>query len=107
MLDAALQVVVDFLLARIHGGPIRRGSEGKRIEVGRDVAGTSGIAIVPPGAADVGALFDDEKGAHAGFEKLDAHANAGETRADDEYVDIRDGSICGKSSGCGHARAIT
>src|SRR6266478_5803103 len=73
--DAALQVVVDFLLARIHAGPFRGWRERKRIEVGRDIAGAAGVAIVPPGAANLAALFYNEKRFHAGFEKLDAHAN--------------------------------
>ncbi len=63
--------------------------------MGRDVAGAAGITIVPPGAADVAALFDDEKGVHAGFEEFDAHAKAGKAGADDEDVDIRDGRVCG------------
>src|SRR6266849_1629305 len=43
-------------------------------------------AIFPPGAADIVALFDDEKRFHAGFEKLDAHANAREASAHNEDV---------------------
>src|SRR6266852_219859 len=106
MLNAALQVVVDFLLARIHARPIGRRFEREGIEMRRDVAGAAGITIVPPGAADIFALFDDEKGAETGFNKLDAHANPGKPGADDQDVDIRDGRVCRRSCGFGHARAI-
>src|SRR5713101_4578321 len=105
-LDTALQVIVDLLLARIHARPIGRRYEREGIEMRRDVAGAAGITIVPPGAADVFALFDDEKGAQTGFNKLDAHANPGKPGADDQDVDIRDGRVCRRSCGFGHARAI-
>src|SRR5258708_12013197 len=75
--------------------------------MGRNIAGAAGVTIVPPGAADVFALFDDEKRFHAGFEEFDAHANAGKAGADDEDVDIRGGRGCGRSGDFGHARAIT
>src|SRR6266566_5335102 len=91
MLHTAFEVVVYFLLARIHAGPIRRRSEGKRIEVRRNIAGAAGVTIVPPGAADIAALFDDEKRFHTGFEKLDAHAQTGKAGADDKHVDSGDG----------------
>src|SRR2546427_6935103 len=106
MFDTALQIILDFLLARIHAGPFRGRSEGKRVKVRRDIAGAARVTIVPPGAADLAALFHDEKGFHAGFEKLDAHANAGKASADDEDVDVS-GRVCGLSGGVRHARVIT
>ena len=93
MLDAAPQVFVDFLLAGIHAGPFGGGSERKRIKMGWDVAGAAGVAIVPPGAADIVVLFDDEKGFHTGFEKLDAHANAGEASTHNEDVNPCKGGV--------------
>src|SRR6267154_2660092 len=106
-LDAALQVVVDFLLARIHAGPFCGRSEGERVKVGRNIAGAAGVTIFPPGAADVRALFDDEKRIHGSFKKLDAHAKTGKTGADDEDVDIGDGGVCRWRGGLGHARVVT
>ncbi len=73
----------------------------------RDIASAAGVTIVPPGAADVVALFDDEKRFHAGFEELDGHTEAGKAGADDENIDIRNGGLCERSGGFGHARAIT
>src|SRR5260370_15854275 len=106
MLHTAFEVVVNFLLARIHASPFRRRREGKRVEMGWNIAGAAGVTIVPPSAADVAALFDDEKRFHTGFEKLDAHAEAGETGANDEDVDSGDGRV-GRSGGFSHARATT
>ena len=73
-LDAAFQVAMNLLLAGIHACPVGRGFEGEGIQMRRNVASAAGVAIVPPGAADVGALLDDQKRIHARFEKLDAHA---------------------------------
>src|SRR5713226_3904659 len=75
--------------------------------MGRNIAGAAGVTIVPPGATDAFALFDDEKRFHAGFEKFDAHTNARKAGADDEDIDIGDDRVCGRSGGFGHARAIT
>src|SRR5260370_19979733 len=93
MLHTAFEVVVNFLLARIHASPFRRRREGKRVEMGWNIAGAAGVTIVPPSAADVAALFDDDERFHTGFEKLDAHAEAGETGANDEDVDTGDPSF--------------
>jgi hypothetical protein len=107
LLDTALEVIVDFLLPGIHAGPFGRRREGKRIKVGRNIASTAGVAIVPPGAADVGALFDDEERFHPRFEKLDAHAQAGKAAADDEDIYVGDGGIRRIGGGLGHAEVIT
>src|SRR6266446_6586057 len=74
--------------------------------MGGNVAGATGIAIVPPSTADVRALFDDEKGIHSGFVKLDGHAEARESCADDEDVNGNFGSVRMRRGGFGHARAI-
>ena len=55
--------------------------------MGRNVARTARIAIVVPCSSDVIALLDKEKRVHPSFAQLDGHAKAGETAADDEYVD--------------------
>src|SRR5260370_3079660 len=107
MLDTSLEIGVDFLLARIHAGPFRGRSEGERVKVGRNIASAAGVTIFPPGAADVRALFDDEKRIHASFKKLDAHAKTGKTCADDADVDIGDGGACRWKGGLGHARVVT
>jgi len=90
-LDAGLQVLPDFLLAREHAGPIGVAFKGKRIKMSGYVTGAAGITVFVPGAAEVVTLLNDEKILHTGFEQLDAHANAGEARANNEHVyrDIR------------------
>src|SRR5258708_11349091 len=72
----------------------------------RNVASTARITIVPPCAADVRALFDDEKRVHSRFAKFDGHANAGESRADDEDINCDFGSVRMRRGGFGHAQAI-
>src|SRR5580704_6490283 len=85
-LDAAFQIIVNFLLAGIHARPIRRWLEGKGIQMRRNVAGATGITVVVPSSTDVVALFDNQKRIHTSFAKLDGHAQSGETAADNEYV---------------------
>src|SRR5260370_40005674 len=99
MLDTSLEVGVDFLLARIHAGPFRGRSEGERVKGGRNIAGAAGVTIFPPGAADVRALFDDQKRIPPGFTKLDAHADTGKTDADDEdcHIDYRESCLSNAS----------
>src|SRR4029077_4869900 len=72
----------------------------------RNVARAARVAIVPPGAADIGALLDDEKGIHARLEKFDAHAKAGEAGADDENVDGGFRGVRMRGGGCAHAWVI-
>src|SRR6266478_4229600 len=107
MLDAAFQIVVDFLLAWIHARPFRRWRERKRIKVRWNIASAAGVTILPPGAADLFALIDDQKRFHAGFEKFYTHADAGKASADDEHVDVGDRRVGRRSGGFVHARATT
>ena len=60
-LDAAFQIIVNFLLAGVHARPIRRRLERKGIEMRRNVAGAAGIAVVVPGSADVVALLEQQE----------------------------------------------
>src|ERR1700682_6392456 len=55
------EVVPQFRLRRIQPAPVISRSERKRVEVGGNVAGAAGIAIIAPGASDVGSLLDDQK----------------------------------------------
>ena len=58
-----------------------------------NIASTARVAIIPPGSADIVALFDDQERFHAGFEKFDAHADAGKASAHDEDVNPREGRV--------------
>src|ERR1700741_4805230 len=51
--DAALEIIVNFLLARVHARPIGGWFEGKGIEMGRNIAGAARITVVVPRSADV------------------------------------------------------
>src|SRR5438128_1779416 len=53
----------------------------------RDVARAAGIGVIPPGSADLLALFENEEGIHAGLAKLDRHAQARKAGADNQNVD--------------------
>src|SRR5207248_4943576 len=86
-LHAGFQVLPDFLLACEHAGPIGIPFKRKRIEMSWHVASAAGITVFVPGAAEVVALLDNQKIFHSGFEQLDAHADAGKSRADDKHVD--------------------
>lgn len=58
-----LQVGADVPLAGEGARPLGVGRERERVQVGGHVAGAPGVAVVPPGAADlVGPLQDDEVG---------------------------------------------
>ena len=69
--------------------------ERERVELARDVAGRAGVGVVAPGAADVGALLDDDEVGLAVLLELDRGAEAGEAGADDEVVDVRVGEGLG------------
>ena len=50
----------------------------------RDVAGAARVGVVPPGAADVLGLLQDDEVVPAGLLELDRHAEPGEPGADDD-----------------------
>ena len=49
-----------------------------------DVAGAARVGVVPPGAADVLGLLQDDEVVDAGLLQLDRHAEPGEPGADDD-----------------------
>src|SRR5437667_1769283 len=72
-----------------------------------NIASAARVTIFTPRPADLFALFDDEKRLHAGFEELDAHADARKASANDQNVNSSDGRVGRRSGGFGHARATT
>ena len=56
-----LEVGLDLRLRGEGDRPVGVGRERERVELARDVAGRAGVGVVAPGAADVGALLDDEE----------------------------------------------
>ena len=67
-------------------GPRRVLDERERIQQRRNIAGRTGIRVVPPGAADAVAALQDDEIVDAGLGELDRRADAGESGADDEGV---------------------
>ena len=56
-----LQVILNLRLKRPHVRPVGLGLERERVHVRRDVAGAPGIGVVPPGAADVVGLLQNQE----------------------------------------------
>jgi hypothetical protein len=85
----ALQVIPDLRLAREGVAPVRVQREGERVEMGVDVAGAAGVAVVAPGAADgIGALEHHEI-VHALLTQADGEAEAAEPAPDDHDANLR------------------
>ncbi|CAM5497407.1 hypothetical protein STANM337S_03614 [Streptomyces tanashiensis] len=80
-----LQVGADVALPGEGPGPVRVGREGEGVEVGGDVAGAAGVAVVAPGAAHgVGPLQDDEVGDPLAAQP-DGGPDAAESRPDHRH----------------------
>src|SRR5215469_4544577 len=63
--------------------PVGVRRERERVQVRRDVAGASGVGVVPPGAADRGRPLQDDEVGHARLAQPDARAEPAEASADD------------------------
>src|SRR5205814_9616000 len=72
----------------VRAAPVRVEREGERVQVRGDVALAAGIAVEPPGAADVLPALEDREVVQARLLEADGHAQAGEARADDRDVDL-------------------
>ena len=82
-----LDVGLDLRLRGEGHRPVGVGREGEGVELARHVAGRAGVGVVAPGAADVGALLDDDEVALAVLLQLDRGAQTGEPGADDQVLD--------------------
>src|SRR5437763_7370225 len=54
-----------------------------------NIAGASGIAVGPPGAANVITLLDDQERVESGFAELDGHTQAGKACAHNQDIHCR------------------
>ena len=81
---AVPQVLPYFVLRREHPGPARIELERERIHVGRHVARTPGISVIPPRPAQVLALLQDHEMVVSGLLQRDRHAQAGKPGSDDD-----------------------
>src|SRR5437764_10169773 len=54
-----------------------------------NIAGASGIAVGPPGAANVITLLDDQERVQSGFAELDGHTQAGKACAHNQDIHCR------------------
>src|ERR1700761_785456 len=84
--DARAQVGVDLTSFGEDAGPFGVRPEGERVQVRGDVAGHTGIAVVPPRPANVVGLLDDDERVPATPLELDTHADPGKAGANDEDV---------------------
>src|SRR5215813_5569576 len=78
----ALQVVPDLWLPGEAVRPVRVRRERERVQVRRDVAGTPGVGVVPPRAAQTGRPLEDDEVGHARLPQPDPGAEPAETGAD-------------------------
>src|SRR5205085_6913526 len=94
--------------------PVVVGRERELIVVVWRVDGAARIAVLEPGAADVGILFEDLKG-NAGLLQLDGNADAGDTGADDRYAKVACGidglnrlrcPLCAETDSLGDQRQV-
>src|SRR5215831_1872189 len=83
-----LQVAPDLRLPGETVRPVRVGRERERVQVRRDVAGTPGIGVVAPGAADRAGPFQDDEVGHPGGAQPDARADTAEAGADDGHAHV-------------------
>ena len=67
--------------------PVRLGLEGVGVQVRRDVAGTTGVAVVAPSTTDVVGLLQDDE-VHALLLQRDRHTQAGEPGPDDDSAGV-------------------
>ncbi len=81
------EVVPDLGLIGERVLPIRLGLEGVRVQVRRDVAGATGVAVVSPRAADVVGLLQDDE-VHALPLERDRHTQTGESGPDDDGAGV-------------------
>jgi hypothetical protein len=80
---AMFEIFENFGLFRVAAGPARILLEGVRVQMRGNVAPRPGIAVVPPGAAEIAGLLEDRVRANPCPFELDRHAQPAETRSDD------------------------
>ena len=106
LLGDAPEVIQDLRLWREQFAPGRLGLERERVQVRRDVAGAARIGVVPPGAAYVVGLLQDQEVDALALQR-DAHAKTGEAGADDQRAGVHGllgaafGSLLGQPSSIG------
>jgi hypothetical protein len=62
------------------------GMTGQGIEMRGDIAGDAGITVLPPGAAEIAALLQDQDVVETGASRLERQDDAGEPGADDQDI---------------------
>src|SRR5215470_18184026 len=70
------------------------------------IACTARVTILVPSAADIFALLNNQEVLHSPFEELDAHADAGEPRTYDEYINRNACGVVTVTRGIRHDRPI-
>ncbi len=86
MVGTIFQILFDFRLRRKHAAPVGIGREGKRIQMGWHVAGTAGVVIYPPGAADTRLFLKNDEIIFTLLLEANRHAQAGKPGADNRHL---------------------
>ncbi len=85
-LDDVLDVVEDLRLLRVHPAPVPVRREGVGVHHARHIAGAARVRVLPPGAADLAGLLQDDEVAMAGLGQLHRHAETGQAGPHDQHV---------------------
>ena len=86
VIGAPLEVLEDLGLVRVGLGPERIGGERERVEVGGHVARRTWIRVVPPGATDAVAAFEDHEVVDAVLDQSDAQRQTPDAGTDDHHA---------------------
>ena len=86
---AALDIRLNFRLWGKFARPVGVGLERVTIQVGGDIAGGTGVGVVPPGTAYSGGFFINADIIDAPLTKFDGGADTAKAGAQDEYVKYR------------------
>ena len=86
----SFQIIKDLRLPTVDTAPIRVWEKGEAVEMGGDVAAAAWISVLPPGAAQLGALLQDGE-PHPLLLQLLAHAQAGHASPHYDNVQVGGG----------------
>ena len=83
-----LDVLADLRLLREQSGPIRIGGKGIRVQAGRDVAGTTGIGVGAPGAAEGVRFLEQDKIVDPEALQVNCCTDPGDPATDDHDLEV-------------------
>ena len=87
LVNAAFRIGLDFIPRRVFARPIGVRFEGKAIEVRHHIAGSAGVTVPVPGAADFRCLVKDAEVSDARIQQAFSDADAREAGTDDQRIE--------------------